>query len=98
MSTLDELLQEAERVGRHSDVRFVTCEVCHTEVIHTICGCGDTADRFALTMQRRMRYLDITTLELRVAATKHLRGDRTPETADALRVALENWLDATEDV
>lgn len=77
---------------------FKRCYICERLIILNSCGCGGVAERLCLTIQRAMRYLDIQSLTLDAAAKRYFAGDRTEEAAKGLRLALENWVEAREDL
>ena len=78
------------------------CTVCnyhiHFDAHGDYCRCGGPSERFALTLQQRMRYLDEEGQRLKVAAQRHFNGDRSPEAQRELKAALRCWLDFMEEL
>jgi hypothetical protein len=75
------------------------CIICGYRLLSDYsCMCGDPTVRFTLTMQLRLRYLDEEGQRLKVAATRHFNGDRSPEAQTELKAALRCWLDFMEDL
>lgn len=77
--------------------KYPICSVCEDNIIHNHCGCGDSASRLALTMQRAMGYLDIHSQLLEVAAVRY-HESKSRDDGVELKRALEGWLSARKAI
>jgi hypothetical protein len=95
-----DFLSEAARLSPSNNPLGPACTICGYRIhaIGDFCGCGGPSERFTLTLQQRMRYLDEEGQRLKVAAQRHFAGDRSPESQRELKAALRCWLDFMEDL
>lgn len=68
------------------------CIICQKYIVYGQCGCGGYAERFTLTLQLQLRYLDIESQALERVARRYFDGDATA--GRELKEAMRKWLEA----